>query len=120
MAGGSEWRMGEMAGASYVGRVGVEEASHGRRLLRQEPDLGAWQIFHNSWRGRWPLADYTCTVAPDITAKCKAWERNDGDGLEAADAVALADRLQTEIDTGRAVRYAQVRASELEALPKVP
>jgi hypothetical protein len=66
------------------------------------------------------LADYTCTVAPDITAKCKAWERNDGDGLEAADAVALADRLQTEIDTGRAVRYAQVRASELEALPKVP
>jgi integrase/recombinase XerD len=37
------------------------------------------------WR---PLADYTCTVAPDITAKCKAWQRNDGDGPEAADASA--------------------------------
>jgi hypothetical protein len=40
--------------------------------------------------------------------------------LEAADAVALADRLQTEIDAGHAARYAQLSASELEALPKVP
>jgi hypothetical protein len=28
----------------------------------------------------WPLADYVCEVAPEITHKCQHWHSNDGDG----------------------------------------
>ena len=54
-----------------------------------------------------PLADYCITVAPDTCAPCKYWHSNDGDGLDAAGAGALAEALQKEIDAGRTESYAR-------------
>src|SRR5215831_1595708 len=88
--------------------------------IGKNPTSEIGKYFHNTWWSWRPLADYACTVAPDITAKCKSWQSNDGDGLEASGAIALADRLQAEIDSGRAENYAQIRASQLERLPNVP
>lgn len=58
-----------------------------------------------------PLADYVTLIAPKETATCKAWHTNEGDGLNAADAFALADKLQIEIDSGRCARYALTRGT---------
>jgi len=67
-----------------------------------------------SWR---PLAAYVCDIAPEITAKCKYWQSNDGDGLNAADSAKLADALQAEIDAGRTKGFERIRRSEIESLP---
>jgi len=65
------------------------------------------EYFRNNgwWWG--PLADYCNFIAPDICAPCKGWHYNDGDGLDAAGAVALAEALQKEIDAGRTESYAR-------------
>lgn len=67
-----------------------------------------------------PLADYCCEVAPEITAGCKYWHSNDGDGLNAADSLALAEALQAEIDSGRTDAYAKRYASAQEMMPNEP
>jgi hypothetical protein len=46
-------------------------------------------------------------VAPDICAPCREdWHYNDGDGLDAAGAIALAEALEAEIDAGRTAEFA--------------
>jgi hypothetical protein len=67
-----------------------------------------------------PIAEYILTVAPDIAAKCKYWDTNDGDGLDAEHAVALADRLDAEIQSGRCEHYARKYASDQEMTPDEP
>jgi hypothetical protein len=81
------------------------------------PTGKAGEYFCNNWWWWRPLADYACKIAPHITAACKCWHSNDGDGLDAAGARELADALQAEIDSGRCVRYAQVYASEQALMP---
>ena len=58
------------------------------------------------------LARYSIEIAPDVCAACKGWHYNDGDGLDAAGAAALADALQREVDSGEL----QVRAIKALAL----
>jgi hypothetical protein len=48
-----------------------------------------------------PLAAYCKEVAPEICAPCTYWHSNDGDGLDAAGAIALAEALKKEVDAGR-------------------
>ena len=74
---------------------------------------------NNVWWWR-PLADYCIEVAPDLTAQCKHWHTNDGDGLDGQNSLFLADALQREIDSGRCKRWGEVRQSELERLPNEP
>jgi hypothetical protein len=74
---------------------------------------------NNAWAWR-PLADYCIEVAPDITAQCKHWHTNDGDGLDGRNSLLLADALQREIDSGRCKRWGQIRESELERMPNKP
>ena len=65
-----------------------------------------------------PLADYICHKAPwDIVGKCDFWHSNDGDGLDASAALALAAFLQAEIDSGRCEQYARVYADRDETEP---
>ena len=52
-----------------------------------------------------PLARYCQEVAPEITSACRNWHTNDGDGLDAAGALALAEALQKEIDANRTDAY---------------
>ncbi len=73
---------------------------------------------NNVWWWR-PLAHYCQNVAPEITSACAAWHSNDGDGLDAHAAVALAIALQTEIDSGKTAEYAAQYEQELAALPNV-
>jgi hypothetical protein len=61
--------------------------------------------FDTNWPWWGQLADYCREIAPDITSRCKSWGTNDGDGLNGADSVALADILQNEIDSGRCAKY---------------
>ena len=51
-------------------------------------------------------------IAPTICAGCRNWHDEDGDGLTTADAVALADALQAEIDAGRAESCARQYAAD--------
>lgn len=74
---------------------------------------------NNIWSWR-PLADYIQDVAPDIAANCEYWHSNEGDGLDEAQSLALADVLQNLIDSGSTARYAATRASDLERLPNKP
>lgn len=78
----------------------------GMDVYGKKPTTEAGQYFRNNcwwWR---PLAQYACSVAPEITAKCKYWQSNDGDGLGDEDSKRLADVLQDEIDSGRCEAYA--------------
>ena len=56
-------------------------------------------------------------IAPDICAPCEGWHYNEGDGLDAAGAVALAEALQKEIDAGRTESYARRYKSAQERCP---
>jgi hypothetical protein len=85
---------------------------HGRN-----PTNKRGMYFGNTMSGWHPLADYCITVAPDICAACKYWHSNGGDGLDATGAVALAEALQKEINSGRTETYARRYASELELMP---
>jgi hypothetical protein len=60
------------------------------------------------------LADYCIEIAPDICAPCKGWHSNEGDGLNATDATALADALQREIDSGRTPAYVPKASKDLD------
>jgi len=47
-----------------------------------------------------PIAAFVETVAPEEAKPCTHWHYNDGDGLDAAQSVRLADRLQEAVATG--------------------
>lgn len=66
------------------------------------------------------LADYIHAVAPTIAAKCTYWCTNDGDDLEVLDALALADALQKEIDSGRCETYAKDQNKHWSARKRHP
>ena len=73
-----------------------------------DPGTEEGKYFRNNvwwWR---PLADYCLEVAPDVTVACAHWHSNDGDGLNAEGALALADALQIELDAGRTETYARL------------
>jgi hypothetical protein len=74
---------------------------------------------NNVWWWR-PLATYCCEIAPDITSACKYWQSNDGDGLDDAASIALANVLQGEIDSGATAAYARRYTSNLEMMPNEP
>jgi hypothetical protein len=74
---------------------------------------------NNVWWWR-PLADYCREVAPEICSHCKYWDSNDGDGLNAARSIALANALQAEVDAGRAAAHEKRYASEQEMTPNEP
>jgi hypothetical protein len=74
--------------------------------------------FRNNVWGWRPLADYCMDLAPEIAEKCECWHLNEGGGLEEEDALALADRLQQEIDSGRCAAYETDYSARIEAMPE--
>lgn len=92
----------------------------GMDVYGKNPRTEEGKYFRNNvwwWR---PLATYVCEVAPDITAACKYWQSNDGDGLDDAGSVALAGRLDAEVKSGRCAIYEKKYTEELEATPNEP
>jgi hypothetical protein len=92
----------------------------GMDVCGRNPSSKEGEYFRNNvWRWH-PLAKYCQEIAPDITAQCKHWHHNEGDGLDERNSLLLADALQREIDSGRCKKWADLRESELERLPNVP
>ncbi len=70
----------------------------GMDVCGRKPRSDTGKYFRNNIWWWHPLASFCEYVAPDITAGCKYWHSNDGDGLKAAASVALANKLQEAID----------------------
>jgi len=83
----------------------------GMDIYGKAPSGKAGTYFRNNIWWWHPLADYILMVAPEETAACTGWHVNGGDGLDKAGALALADKLQAEIDSGRCARYALSRGT---------
>lgn len=89
----------------------------GMDVYGKKPTTEEGKYFRNNVWWWHPLANYIIAAAPEIAERCKLWHTNDGDGLDAADAVRLADVLQREIDAGRTLAYARRYTSDLERMP---
>jgi hypothetical protein len=70
----------------------------GMDVYARKPAGPKGKYFRNSVFWWIPRAFYCVDVAPDICAPCKNWESNDGDGLDADGAAALATALQKEVN----------------------
>jgi hypothetical protein len=81
-------------------------------VFGRNPTTKEGEYFQNTvwwWR---PLADYVCQIAPEITNAYRSWQSKDGDGLVAQASIALANKPQGEIDSGRALAYEMPRNSK--------
>jgi hypothetical protein len=81
-------------------------------------EVGAY-FRRNVWGWR-PLADFVTANAPDEAAPCKYWHSNDGTGLDAAQSVALADKLDAMLADGEVVDWIRSRDSAIAKLPDDP
>ena len=89
----------------------------GMDIHGKAPSSNQGEYFRNNvwwWR---PLADYCCAIAPDVTAACRYWQSNDGDGLNAEASLELARLLRAEKTAGRTAAYATTRDMEHAMLP---
>jgi hypothetical protein len=90
----------------------------GMDVYGKNPSAPEGEYFRNNvWHWR-PLAIYVQEVAPDITSHCKYWHSNDGDGLNKARSVKLADKLMDEILAGRTKAYEEALTARIAALPR--
>ncbi len=92
----------------------------GMDIVGRNPTGENGKYFRRNNRGWPPLVDYCIQVAPEICAPCKYWYTNDGDGLDADGAAALASALQNEVDENRTLAYATKLASAEEQNPLAP
>jgi hypothetical protein len=92
----------------------------GMDVVGKAPCNETGEYFRNNIWWWHPLADYCQMIAPEITSSCSDWHTNDGDGLDDACARALADALQSEIDSGLTALFARRCNSGLATLPNQP
>lgn len=92
----------------------------GMDVFGKNPKNETGKYFRNNiWYWR-PLADLCVTLAPEVCAPCKHWQSNDGDGLDAAGAEALAIVLRRKMADGTIARYVEERDRYLAGLPDEP
>ena len=91
----------------------------GMDVYGKKPRNETGHYFRNNIWWWHPLAEYIQVVAPEIALKCDAWHTNDGNGLDAEDAIALAERLEEEIAKGSCEKYMITRQEYLDQLPEV-
>ena len=89
----------------------------GMDVYGKNPTAEVGQYFRNSVWGWHPLADYLTAAHPALTAGCTYWHSNDGDGLDDAGALALADALDLDLANGTVALYEAERSVYLAALP---
>jgi len=89
-------------------------------VFGKQPTDPKGEYFRNNVWWWHPLWDYCLRVAPSLAGKVKYGHENSGDGLDASDALALAEVLDREIKSGRTAAYALAYERELEALPDEP
>lgn len=92
----------------------------GMDVYGNSPSTEVGEYFRaNVWRWH-PLASYATAHYPALTAACEHWHTNDGDGLDAEGARALGEALLADVESGRALAYADQHAAALAALPNEP
>jgi hypothetical protein len=92
----------------------------GMSCIGKNPTNEAGKYFRSSVWYWGPLAGYVRIIAPEIAAKCKYWDTNDGDGLNAVNSLALANKLQAELDSGKTAEFKQRYESNVARIPKEP
>lgn len=90
----------------------------GMDVYGKNPTGPVGEYFRNNVWWWPPLWHYCQTVAPALTGKVKYGYSNDCDGLDAADAKALAVALAAELELGRTAAYAAIREAEIAQLPR--
>lgn len=90
----------------------------GMDVFGKAPVSSEGKYFRNSVWWWHPLADYITHSHPDLAAPCELWHSNDGDGLDAEGAVALADALAEDLSSGAVALYEAERIAEIAALPR--
>lgn len=89
----------------------------GMDVYGKAPKSEKGEYFRNNvWYWR-PLWDYCNVVAEDLVAGVKG-HYNDGDGLDDAGALALAERLHEELATGRTFVYEAMYRSLIASQPR--
>lgn len=91
----------------------------GMDVFGKHPENEDGRYFRNNiwWWG--PLATFLTETYPDLTAACTYWYSNDGDGLDAEGAKALAAAVQRDLDSGLVAKYAKDREEHLASLPLI-
>lgn len=72
----------------------------GMDVYGKKPTAEIGEYFRNNIWHWHPLADLCQALAPDITKACDGWHYNDGDGLDADAATALAAVLEQRLADG--------------------
>lgn len=93
----------------------------GMDIYGKAPASTEGEYFRNSVWWWHPLAEYITHAHPDLAAACTLWHTNDGDGLDADDAAALADALTEDLNNGAvALRGGTQRPDRSPATRDVP
>jgi hypothetical protein len=90
----------------------------GMDIYGQAPTAPEGEYFRRNVWGWAPLAALVTTLCPDEAAACQSWFLNDGDGLDAAGAAALAAKLQALQDSGDIANYCVKRDAQI-AMPRL-
>lgn len=86
-------------------------------LHGEEPISEVGKYFRNNVWWWHPLWEYCQITYPQICDKVLYGHSNDGDGLKAEDAKALALLLRKDISSGKVLRYSNKREKRLKLLP---
>lgn len=89
----------------------------GMDVYGKNPSGEKGEYFRNNVWWWHPLWDYCEALTPDLIPEDNLGHYNDGWGLDAAGAKALAERLLEEIESGRTLEYKREYFRELAALP---
>jgi hypothetical protein len=77
----------------------------GMDVFGTKPANNTGKYFCRNLFGWADIVRYLHFIAPGITSKCRSWNTNDGPGLNAQDAYALASVVDDEIFHGRTAEY---------------
>jgi hypothetical protein len=86
-------------------------------VIGNDPTSEDGRYFRNNvwwWRR---LVDFCFIIAPKICASCEYWQSNDGDGLDADDAILLGIALEEAVNDGTAQHYKDILYQSYDKMP---
>jgi hypothetical protein len=91
----------------------------GMDVYGTQPTSEQGEYFRNTVWYWHPLWEYCLNIAPDIAGKVESGHYNDGDGLGADDAVALARVLTQSLESGQTAEYERIYNEQRAATPRI-
>lgn len=92
----------------------------GMDVFGKAPTSDEGEYFRNNVWWWHPLWSYCEDIASDLIPKGNLGHSNDGWGLDAKGAIALADRLTKALETGATDQFAAAYMAQLDSLPLQP